>query len=180
MYVCSKLCTITVRRHAYYLILFNVRHYARIREPQKILKLKKFKTFCLRLRKNWIRFVNIYIFAQMNIQTRAASSFDRFIWFCSSITTEHYYFRVFQSVLDFSLSVLCFSMHEWFWKLFLFIKVFLAKRGYEFLFCVLLGGGLKLSLNVSMEFHVNFKNHLFWEYDIGLERKDEPQCHISR
>lgn len=38
--------------HAYYLILFNVRHYARIREPKKILKLKKFKTFCLHLRKN--------------------------------------------------------------------------------------------------------------------------------
>lgn len=59
-------------------------------------------------------------------------------------------------------------------------QVFLAQRGYEFLFCVLLERGVKLSLNVSVEFHVNFKNHLFWGYNIGFERKDEPQCHISR
>lgn len=141
--------------------------------PKKILKLKKFKTFCLRLRKNWIRFVNIYIFAQMNIQTRAASSFDSYDFVLRSppnITILEF-FKVFLILA----CLFCVSAFEWFWKLFVFFKVFIAQRGYEFLFCVLLvGGGY-----VSMEFHVNFKNHLFWGYNIGLERKYEPQCHIS-
>lgn len=116
----------------------------------------------------------------MNIQARAASSFDLYDFVLRSppnITILES-FKVFLILA----CLFCVSAFEWFWKLFVFIKVFLAQRGYEFLFCVLLRGGggeLKLSLNVSVEFHVNFKNHLFWGYNIGLERKYEPQCHIS-
>lgn len=114
----------------------------------------------------------------MNIQTRAASSFDLYDFVLRSppnITILEF-FKVFLILACLFCVSACTNGFE---NCFFSLKSSLPNVGMSFYFVFCWGGGLKLSLNVSMEFHVNFKNHLFWGYNIGLERKDEPKCHIS-